>query len=158
MLRNKGEMIMAKYKAFDIAEWFLLYNNYIMGESDADLITNLKLQKLLYYAQGCYLAITDEPLFDENILAWEHGPVVEEVYQKYKKYRSNGILFDGDYKNIIEKDDEEILIEVYNIFAKYSAWGLRNLTHAETPWKETPKNGIISLESINTYFKENYIS
>lgn len=57
MLRNKGEMIMAKYKAFDIAEWFLLYNNYIMGESDADLITNLKLQKLLYYAQGCYLAI-----------------------------------------------------------------------------------------------------
>jgi len=54
---------------------------------------------------------------------WEHGPVVEEVYQKYKKHRSNGIPFNGNYNDIIEKEDEEILIEVYNIFAKYSAWG-----------------------------------
>ena len=61
--------------------------------------------------------------FNKIIILWEHGPVVEEVYQKYKKHRSNGIPFNGNYNDIIEKEDEEILIEVYNIFAKYSAWG-----------------------------------
>ena len=72
--------------ALDIAKWFLFYNNrVIMTDSDADYISNLKLQKLLYYAQGSFLAIKDIPLFDDNLLAWVHGPVVNEVYQEYKK-------------------------------------------------------------------------
>jgi uncharacterized phage-associated protein len=41
-----------------------------------DVISNLKLQKLLYYAQGFYLAIYGKALFEEDIVAWEHGPVV----------------------------------------------------------------------------------
>lgn len=148
----------AKYTSFKIAEWFLYYNNLIMNDSDADMITNLKLQKLLYYAQGCFLALKDEPLFDDPIVAWEHGPVVENVYHKYKVNGSNGIVFEGDFDNTIEKEDEEILKEVYDVFAKYSAWGLRNMTHNETPWKETKKNAEISTESIKKYFKENYIA
>ena len=149
---------MAKYTAMKIAEWFLYYNNFIMSESDADMITNLKLQKLLYYAQGCYLALKDEVLFDDPIVAWDHGPVVESVYHNYKEYRSNGIEFIGDFENTLLKEDEDILKEVYKIFAKYSAWGLRNMTHEETPWKETKKNDVISTESIKKYFKENYIA
>lgn len=66
----------SKYSALDIAEWFLYYNRSIMEEYDAEYISNLKLQKLLYYAQGCYLALRDKSLFCDNILAWKHGPVV----------------------------------------------------------------------------------
>lgn len=150
-------MSIAKYTACDIAEWFLYYNKYIMNQSDADKITNLKLQKLLYYAQGCYLAITDKPLFNEPIVAWEHGPVVEDVYYKYRKNKSNGINYKGKYDKKIEKEDEDILKEVYDVFAKYSAWGLRNMTHNETPWKETARNAVISIDSIKEYFKLNYL-
>lgn len=147
-----------KYKALDIAKWFLFYNNrVIMADSDADYISNLKLQKLLYYAQGCFLAVEGSPLFNEPLLAWEHGPVVNEVYQEYKKYGANGIPFEEDYTNNISDDDEALLKEVYKVFGKYSAWGLREMTHNETPWKETTRNGVISLESIKNYFKKNYI-
>lgn len=73
-----------KYSALTVAKWFLWYNDKILEEEDADLISNLKLQKLLYYAQGCYLALKNEPLFNEQIVNWAHGPVVEEIYHKYK--------------------------------------------------------------------------
>ena len=62
---------MAKFRAREIAEWFLAWAEDI----EAD-ISNLKLQKLLYYAQGHYLARTGVPLFDDVIQAWAHGPVV----------------------------------------------------------------------------------
>lgn len=55
--------------ALDVAKWFLVRN--VEEEANgADGISNLKLQKLLYYAQGCTLALTNEPLFDESIVAW----------------------------------------------------------------------------------------
>ncbi len=52
-------------------------------------ITHLKLQKILYYVQGEYLAKYKEPLFPEEIEAWRYGPVVRAVYYKYV---SNGAL------------------------------------------------------------------
>ena len=50
-----------------------------------------KLQKLLYYTQGFHLAIYGVPLFEEKLIAWEHGPVVKEVYDKFKEFGSNAI-------------------------------------------------------------------
>ena len=104
-----------KYTAEQIASWFLLYNNLKVEEEGADSITNLKLQKLLYYAQGCYLALENKPLFNDNIVAWKHGPVVECIYNKYSPYGSSGIsIEESDYKNVedIEKRDCDILEEV----------------------------------------------
>ena len=72
------------YDVKDIANWFLIYNSYMETNQGADGISNLKLQKLLYYAQSAYLALKNTPLFSNNIIAWNHGPVVEEIYQKYK--------------------------------------------------------------------------
>ena len=55
-------------------------------QKHGDLITNLKLQKLLYFAQGWFLALYDTPLFKEEIQAWIHGPVVATVYHSYKGF------------------------------------------------------------------------
>eukprot|EP00826_Nyctotherus_ovalis_P042107 TRINITY_DN4299_c0_g1_i16.p2 TRINITY_DN4299_c0_g1~~TRINITY_DN4299_c0_g1_i16.p2 ORF type:complete len:120 (+),score=6.22 TRINITY_DN4299_c0_g1_i16:161-520(+) len=82
---------MAKYKAKDIANWFLAYNQSKIVDNGADEITNLKMQKLLYYAQGTYLALKDEKLFDEDLVAWTHGPVVKEIYYDFCQYKSGGI-------------------------------------------------------------------
>lgn len=148
---------MAKYDAATIAEWFLYYNRLMMRESGADLISNLKLQKLLYYAQGCYLAIKNEPLFNDPIVAWDHGPVVETIYHVYKNNRSNGIQYEDDFERDIDPETTNILEQVYDAFGQYSAWGLRNMTHRESPWLDTPRNGVISQESIKQYFKEHYV-
>ena len=143
------------YKATEIANWFLSYNDYLreIEDEDTDYISNLKLQKLLYYAQGSYLSIYDKPLFKESIEAWRHGPVVDSVYQKYKKFGSSGI--DEFDKSDIDKETESLLKEVYKIFGKYSAWGLREMTHQEDPWKETDINQVISNEKIKKYFNLN---
>lgn len=143
----------SKYSAENIAEWFLNKNRIQMNFEDSEYITNLKLQKLLYYAQGTYLAKKDEPLFNDNFLAWEHGPVIRKIYDKYKSNGSDGIRYNEDFKIDIDEETERILEEVYNEYGQYTAWKLRNMTHEESPWKTTPRNEVISKEKIKDYFK-----
>lgn len=150
---------MAYSTAEKVADWFLLRSkeDFISGISD-EQITNLKLQKLLYYAQGCVLAITGAPLFDDDLEAWAHGPVVPKIYHKYKSNGSNSIEPDNGFDpDSISPEIIDILETVYQEFGQYSAWKLRNMTHEEKPWIETPKNGIISKFSMQKYFKEVYV-
>ena len=147
-----------RYAAKDIARWFLEYNAKIMIDGDSDHISNLKLQKLLYYAQGSCLAITDKKLFDDPIVAWRHGPVVESVYREYK---NNGSCMITEYEPLdreIDGEIEAILCEVYEVFGQYSAWKLRNMTHDESPWKNTELNDEIPPEDIKEFFKAEYIA
>ncbi|SEQ07303.1 Uncharacterized phage-associated protein [Lachnospiraceae bacterium NE2001] len=143
--------------AFTIAEWFIAHNNAVMRFNSADEISNLKIQKLLYYAQGCSLASTGDCLFYEDIVAWKHGPVVEKVYEKYQKYGRSGITDIPQYPQLDIKI-EKLLLNTYNAFAKYSAWELANLTHKEDPWRCTPSLHTISNELIRDYFLNHYKS
>jgi len=149
--------IKEKYNVEDIAEWFLNKNRIQMNFEDSEYITNLKLQKLLYYAQGYFLAKEDTSLFEEDILAWEHGPVVRKIYDKYKNNGSNGIKYDNDFKAEIDSETERILEEVYNDYGQYTAWKLRNMTHEEEPWKNTLRNEVISKDKIKDYFKKKVV-
>ena len=146
------------HTANEVSEWLLAYNRMKETEIGAEAISNLKLQKLLYYAQGCFLALTDRPLFSDKIVAWQHGPVVETVYQTYKHCGAGSIDFTEDFDDAsFTEEEKNILIQVYEVFGQYSAWKLRNMTHEETPWKTTAPSGEISLDGIKAYFKENYI-
>ena len=72
--------------AIQVAQYLLA-----LAHSKGDQISNLKLQKLLYYLQGFSLVVNNKPLFPEAIEAWTHGPVVASVYHKYSKYGNNHI-------------------------------------------------------------------
>lgn len=147
------------HTALQVAKWFLAYNRNAMNDEGADYISNLKLQKLLYYAQGSFLAVKDKPLFTDEIVAWQHGPVVENIYHEYKANGANGIRFDEDFDFSQFTDEEnELLSEVYDTFGQYSAWKLRNMTHNEAPWKSTSLNSVISQEKIKQYFKQEYLA
>ena len=141
------------YSALDIAKWFLNINGAQMNFEDSEYITNLKLQKLLYYAQGYYLARKNDPLFKEDFIAWEHGPVIRKVYDEYKKNGAKGIEYNEDFNISIDRETEIILNEVYEKFGQFSAWKLRDMTHQEMPWRTTTRNDIISKEKIKEYFK-----
>lgn len=141
------------YSALDIAKWFLNINRAQMNFEDSEYITNLKLQKLLYYAQGYYLARKNDPLFKEDFIAWEHGPVIRKVYDEYKKNGAKGIEYNEDFNISIDRETEIILNEVYEKFGQFSAWKLRDMTHQEMPWRTTTRNDIISKEKIKEYFK-----
>jgi len=139
-----------RIEAIDVANYFLIICDY---ESD-DFISHLKLQKLVYYAQGFHLAMYSKPLFNEPILAWEHGPVIESLYHKFKGYGSRGIDKPEDFdESIFEQKHKLLLNEIFIVYGQYSAWKLRELTHNEPPWKDTSKNSKISTSKMKAYFK-----
>ena len=100
--------------AQNIAEYFLKKNDPDSGEG----ISNLIIQKLVYYAQGFHLALTNGlPLFNEPILAWEHGPVVEGLYQLYRHYGSSEIPQPNSVDlKLFTVEQIEILNEVFEVY------------------------------------------
>ncbi len=118
---------------------------------------------MLYYAQGVTLSVLNRPLFKEKIMAWEHGPVVTEVYDVFKDKGRKSLEIELTEKEemILNLETDEnissILNLVYDNFAIYTAWQLREMTHvAGAPWTITVKNkGLnheISLSLIKDYF------
>jgi len=117
----------AMYSASSVAKWFLNHVRMLTSEEDEEFLTNLKLQKLLYYAQGASLALNDRPLFNDEIVHWQHGPAVREVYREYAQHRGNPIQYDEDFTESYDQETEDLLNDVYETFGCYSAWGLRNM-------------------------------
>jgi uncharacterized phage-associated protein len=135
----------------DVAKYFLTLSE----PEEGDIVSNLKLQKLLYYAQGFHLALYGRPLFEDAILAWEHGPVVKAVWREYKQHGSGPIPLPEEFDSaaVLNKEQRELLDEVWNVYGQFSAWKLRNMTHEEPPWKDTSKDGVIQHDALRVYFK-----
>jgi uncharacterized phage-associated protein len=135
--------------AHDVAKYFVS----LVDEEAGDSITNLKLQKLLYYAQGAHLALYDGPLFPERIEAWTHGPVVPDVYHRYKLHSGEPIPVEPIDLGAYNDQVQEVLDEVNEVFGQFSALKLRAMTHNEPPWTQTPQGEIISLDLMKEFFK-----
>lgn len=142
----------------EVAKYFIARND---DRQSGELITNMKLQKLLYYAQGLHLAIYDKPLFDASIVKWIHGPVVPDIYHKYKFNGSSGISLSEDdplNMNAFSSEELEVMDEAYDVFGQFSAWRLREMTHEEPPWKNAQDNESITHQSLRDYFKTQLVS
>lgn len=122
----------SKYIANQIADWFLCNMHLKSGKS----ITHLKLQKLIYYAQAWSLALSNEPLFDEEIEAWAHGPVVPSVYKRFRESKWEALSVPTSCPDI-EENIENLLKEISKVYGKFDAKYLENLTHRDGPWSDT---------------------
>jgi len=139
---------------YDIGRYFLAQ----IDEEAGDLISNMKLQKLVYYAQGVSLALHNRPLFPESLEAWTYGPVVPELFHTYKRYETGAIPPPRDMDfSLYDSETRELLDEVYAVFGQFAAWMLFNMTHDEPPYKNTPAGQKISSEALRDYFKIQWI-
>ncbi len=141
--------------AMDVARYFLSFTN----EEREETLTNLKLQKLLYYAQGFFLGAQKRPLFPEQIEAWEHGPVVREIYHIFSDYKGNPIPKPVDDAPSLPFFVQNILNDVYVTRGKFDAWRLRDMTHQEAPWIEAFSKGRdtpLDLKTMQTFFREEF--
>lgn len=144
---------MKNTKASEIAKYFIAS----FQKSNKE-ISNLKLQKLLYYAQGWHLALYGQPVFEDSIEAWVHGPVVPNVFREYKQYAWRPIK--EKVQADVTADVKFHLTEVVRVYGKFDATTLERLTHREAPWIDTrgtlspdePSNRVITKESIKKYF------
>ena len=117
---------------------------YFIVRADEDGIeaemTNMKVQKLLYYTQCLHLALYDEPLFDEVIQAWRYGPVCPPAYRFYSEFEANQLPIPSkEYLLQIPKEKKKLLEEVWEYFGGYHAYRLSGMTHLEFPWKKARK-------------------
>ena len=151
---------MANVTIDQVADYFLW-----SACQNGDLITNLKLQKLVYYAQAWFLALYEEPLFNDEFQAWVHGPVNTNLYHRFKDARWQPINCDPFYSpdsepNLPQKVKAH-LDEIIDVFFDYSAHTLERMTHNEDPWinarqglpQSVASNNIISKSDMMNYYK-----
>jgi uncharacterized phage-associated protein len=142
----------------DIADFFIALSN-----STQNLITNMQLQKLVYYAQAWHLAVEDAPMFDAEFQAWVHGPVIPALYARYKAFTWHPIerpdLTESDVeriKGLLPAESRDVLGEVAEEYFGLSAYELERLVHQEEPWRRA-RAGLAPDESSQAVIKNEWM-
>lgn len=153
-LKQKNDM----KSAMDVAKYFLKRVDVESGES----ITHLKLQKMVYYAQAWALAFLENPIFSEEIEAWQHGPVVPSLYFYFKDFGYDPIPKIAVFNEAVFNEEEIYILEtVWNVYSKFDAKHLERITHSEEPWKvargdceeDDKSNAIIGEDNVKEFYK-----
>ena len=145
---------MAIAKTNEIADWFIRFAHEL-----SDPITNLRLQKLMYYAQAWYLALNGERLIPDAFEAWVHGPVLPSVWERFSGYGWNPISEEVPEHRLPE-EVENHLREIMEAYGGFTTWDMERLTHAETPWlaargdsdPHEPSTNVISEEEMKRFY------
>ncbi|MCF3941557.1 Panacea domain-containing protein [Oceanobacillus alkalisoli] len=156
------------YRAMQIANYII--HLALRGNID---VTNLHLQKILYYLQAESLYRTGDPLFGDNIGKWRLGPVVPNVYHEYKEYGSQPIrgiaeeiVFDEETMEVefiqfnvneISEDTKGAIEQPIITLLRQNAFDLVDRTHEHNPWseyRERIENGERGLEYTNEEIQE----
>lgn len=153
--------------------------NFLLAEFDANRfdISNLKLNKILFFVHGIFLARNSCPLIKNHFEAWEHGPVIRTVYHEFKKFHEQPITVFAEHLNYASGRNEVIgfedlpthtrtfITKVAGYFMPFSAWQLRDMTHeSDSPWSRVflsnpDSRGIrdrIPNDLIKQYFSNRY--
>lgn len=147
-------------------------NYFIDVASNSGGVSPMKLQKLVYFAHGWHFALYDEALLDEQIEAWQYGPVISTLYHEFKDYGNRPItrmatqfvIGEGEYRIVTptipdDADLKAFLDRIWEVYGDYTAIQLSNMTHEEgTPWDTVwgehgvPRGTDIPSECIKEYF------
>lgn len=124
-----------RYQAADVAACIIN-----MALESGNNISNLQLQKILYFCQCRYIQQYHDRLFDDDIVAWQYGPVVRDVYYAYS-YRGASWIMESETTTIDIGNGKprsirplfgnalKVVREVYDDFCSSSAWDLVNRSH-----------------------------
>ena len=147
-------MKQGKYDVIEISE-------YIIQQYDKNGkgINHFKLHPILYFIQANFLVNTNEPCFSNEIEAWDIGPVVLEVYNKYRFYGGAGIpVMSIRNKSFnISTADLKLIDDIIEQCLDYSMIDLLSMARGQRPWLEARnklKNRVLRNNVIKDYFKE----
>lgn len=147
-------MYEAVYDYKDIANYIVAYSN--QAEKS---ITNLRLQKIMYYIQGYFLRQYDALAFSSDIVNWPYGPVVLDAYYDFCVYGHTNIdqLKDPDAAigKISDRAHRTLINNVIDACLSKSITALVEDTHNEDPWKTTHSRSVITCDKISDYFTSN---
>ena len=174
-MTNQDVLMHTKVSAASVANAFLDLQE--ADQSEYPPIDQMKLYKLVYYAQAWWLASNDEPLFEEDLEAWPWGPVVRELYPTFKSAGSGAItnqraaqvvktgsgLF--TYRRQVAPPPPQAVMDflkqIWEIHKKFTGVALSNATHQPgEPWTivkdlygSLEKKPLIPVELIKDVFR-----
>jgi len=124
-------------------------NEFIRQFGAQSGIDHLKLQKLVYFTQGWWMATTGRPLVTERPQVWRYGPVFKSLYSIFSLYRREpittpktaGLFLQNTGPLTLEGpefENERLCVAwVWSEYGALSGTRLSDLTHAiETPWRK----------------------
>ena len=112
-----------------VADYLLCF-----AQEHGDVMTPLKLQKMVFYADAWYMALNDgEELVADQFEAWVHGPVARSLFIRFADYKWRPITEEISCPDLPE-DVVQHLDEIYQVFGGYTAYELEQMTHQEKPW------------------------
>lgn len=117
-----------EYEVIDVCRHIIEYCN-----KKNYRISNLRLQKILYFSQKYFIRFCGRKLFHENIEAWAFGPVIPAAYSEYKHFGAGEIIWD-DKKGDIKSKDAMILNSIVDSLSKYTDTQLLYIVCKEEPW------------------------
>lgn len=142
----------------------------MLADGGKGALSNLKLQKLLYYIEAWHLGILGTNFYSpsENFEAWVHGPVNRNVYERFAetKFLYSDISLNDRINNNpqLNKDDKEFVDYILENYGRFTGMDLETMTHNEQPWQEARGglgpfdacNKIISVETMKSYYQNRY--
>lgn len=134
-----------------VADYFIQQSH--INEDKGDVITQLKVQKLVYYAYVWLYGLTGRELFKEGFAAWSYGPVAESLYQDLKRHGRKPIDSVKNDPELLPADITEHLKNIWQSYGQYSATKLVDMTHKEKPWQDAfEAKSNISKDVIKTFY------
>ena len=110
----------------------------------------------MYFIQAEFIACYNTKLFNEDILAWDFGPVVPSVYHEYARYGSATIFLNPKYcrKAYVDVSHQEIINAVIKETRTYTNTDLTKICHNQKPWKTARLRygNVISPYELKEYF------
>ena len=144
------------YSYIEIANYFIREH-----KKTGDFVTNMQLQKLLYFTNGIYLYYKNKPLIKEKFQAWRYGPVIKQLYDDLKYAGSSYIKNTIDAGNQVNiEDDVYILLQsVDRAYGTMDGWKLSEISHIkEGAWdKATGLDEYLNDEDIKIEFEKFHI-
>ena len=139
------------HDALDVANHFLALSRNTKNQ--------LQIQKLVYFAHGHMLGMYGVPLIRDPIEAWDWGPVVPNLWRKFRRFRALGTITTKPRppKAPFSNKEYDALDRVWNRYGEYEGEDLARLTHDDqkhgpTPWELCDRNERIGDDSIKEYF------
>ena len=139
-----------------------------IAQDSGSQLTNMQLQKLVYFAHGWHLALKGEPLLADAVKAWNFGPVIPPLYNSLKKF-GNGVVTELINRKDPETSDalipqepesefvKQLLVRVWQVYGRMTGAQMSYLTHQDgTPWDtvwKKEKFSVIPNELIRDHFR-----
>ena len=130
-----------------------------LAERHGDTLTPMQLLKLVYIAHGWMLGLYGRPLIKDDVQAWQYGPVIPNLYNAVKGFRSQPVHgpLAAPPGDDLDASEQSVVDQVYEKYAPMSGPALSRLTHAKgSPWDLTYESDVFGVVIPNDIIEDHY--